>query len=75
MVAKMTAKYLNQIWNICKKIINKNPLYTHHLPIFYEFLKYLKNERNRITMLLETIQYWIDNQSEKQIYIEELFYQ
>ncbi len=42
MVAKMTAKYLNQIWNICKKKINKNPLYTHPLPIFYEFLKYLK---------------------------------
>ena len=74
MVAKMTAKYLNQIFHICKKIINKNPLYTHPLPIFYEFLKYLKNERNRINMLVETIQYWIDNQSEKQIETVELFY-
>ncbi len=29
---------------------------------------------NRINVLIETIQYWIDNQSEKQIEIVELFY-
>jgi len=33
-----------------------------------------KNWDARIEMLLETIQYWIDNQSEKQIEIIELFY-
>jgi len=34
-----------------------------------------KNWDARIEVLLETIQYWIDNQSEKQIEIIELFYQ
>ena len=34
-----------------------------------------KNWDARIKVLLETIQYWIDNQSEKQIEIVELFYQ
>lgn len=34
-----------------------------------------KNWDARIEVLLETIQYWIDNQSEKQIEIVELFYQ
>ena len=33
-----------------------------------------KNWDTRIEVLLETIQYWIDNQSEKQIEIIELFY-
>ncbi len=33
-----------------------------------------KNWDTRIEVLLETIQYWIDNQSEKQIEIVELFY-
>ena len=33
-----------------------------------------KNWDARIKVLLETIQYWIDNQSEKQIEIVELFY-
>ena len=34
-----------------------------------------KNWDARIETLLKRIQYWIDNQSEKQIHIEELFYQ
>tara|TARA_B100001248_G_C27115172_1_gene333119 strand:- start:79 stop:309 length:231 start_codon:yes stop_codon:yes gene_type:complete len=33
-----------------------------------------KNWDARIEMLLETIQYWIDNQSEKQIEIIQLYY-
>jgi len=36
--------------------------------------KQQKNWDARIEVLLETIQYWIDNQSEKQIEIVELFY-
>ena len=37
--------------------------------------KQKKNWDDRIETLLKRIQYWIDNQIERQIHIEELFYQ